>query len=319
MSAERWHLLYVGGWGRSGSTLLDRMLGQLPGVVSVGEVREIFQRGCVENRLCGCGRPFHDCAFWTAVGERAFGGWSSIDATDVVASWRRVDRPWVAPLLLRRRLPRRLAPAVEAYSDVLKKLYTAIAEVSGASLIVDSSKLPSYALLLERALPGRVRAVHLVRDSRGVVFSWQKHVTRPDGTSADAMHRYGALAAAVRYDVYNGTANLLDRAGVPTIRCRYEDLVAEPAVAVATMLEHAGHGVPADQLDYLRGDAVELAANHTVDGNPMRFDTGAVPLRIDDAWRRSMTLVDRVTVGLVTAPLLLRYGYLSRKGQRPAR
>ena len=102
---DGWRVLYVGGWGRSGSTLLDRMLGQVPKVISVGEVREIFQRGCVENRLCGCGVHFLDCSFWSAVGDRAFGGWSKVDSEDVVAAWRRVDRPWVAPALVGPRLP----------------------------------------------------------------------------------------------------------------------------------------------------------------------------------------------------------------------
>ena len=147
------------------------------------------------------------------------------------------------------------------------------------------------------------------------MFSWQKQVARTDG-GGDSMHRYGALAAAVRYDVYNGTAQLLDRAGVPTIRARYEDLVADPVGAISDMLDFSGHAVPAEQLDYLRGDTVQLAANHSVDGNPMRFDTGAVPLRVDDAWRRGMSRVDRTLVSVATAPLLLRYGYVARTGRR---
>ena len=47
--SARVRVLYIGGWGRSGSTLLDRVLGQVPGVVSLGEVRELWQRGWAEN------------------------------------------------------------------------------------------------------------------------------------------------------------------------------------------------------------------------------------------------------------------------------
>ena len=35
----RTKVLFIGGYGRSGSTLLDRLLGQIDGFVSVGEVR----------------------------------------------------------------------------------------------------------------------------------------------------------------------------------------------------------------------------------------------------------------------------------------
>src|SRR5438874_2616741 len=36
-------LLYVGGCGRSGSTLLDRMLGQVPNVCSLGEIGHLWK------------------------------------------------------------------------------------------------------------------------------------------------------------------------------------------------------------------------------------------------------------------------------------
>ena len=51
----RTRVLVVGGWGRCGSTLLDMLLGQIDGFVSAGEVRELWLRGCVEDRPCGCG------------------------------------------------------------------------------------------------------------------------------------------------------------------------------------------------------------------------------------------------------------------------
>ena len=35
-------VLYIGGWGRSGSTLLSHLLGGLDGMVSVGELRYVW-------------------------------------------------------------------------------------------------------------------------------------------------------------------------------------------------------------------------------------------------------------------------------------
>jgi hypothetical protein len=71
---------YIGGTGRSGSTLLELILGSLPGFVAVGELYAIWSEGVVLNHRCGCGEPFGACPFWTAVGERAFGGWKTLDA-----------------------------------------------------------------------------------------------------------------------------------------------------------------------------------------------------------------------------------------------
>jgi len=86
------------------------MLGQVPGVFSAGELRDIWQRGLREDRLCGCGAPFSECDVWRKVGEVAFGGWGELDLGEVQALRERLDRPWSVPLLL----GSRIAPALDA-------------------------------------------------------------------------------------------------------------------------------------------------------------------------------------------------------------
>lgn len=88
------HVLFIGGWGRSGSTLVDRLTGRLDGVVAVGELRDVWQRGVVEDRLCGCGQRFSACPFWQEVGQRAFQGWATLDLDWVSHLRSTVDRPW---------------------------------------------------------------------------------------------------------------------------------------------------------------------------------------------------------------------------------
>jgi len=193
-------VLFVAGWGRSGSTLLDRMLGQVSGVFSAGELRDIWQRGVVEDRLCGCGEAFHSCPVWRKVGETAFGGWDELDLPAVQRLRQRLDRPWSVPQLLASRVSPSWDRDVAAYRAILARLYPAIAEVTGAQVIVDSSKIATFALLL-RGIPDLdLRTVHLVRDPRGVVHSWRKAVRRDDGGGRDAMIRYGVVPAAARYE-----------------------------------------------------------------------------------------------------------------------
>jgi len=93
---------------------------------------------------------------------------------------------------------------------------------------VDSSKIPTYAMLLNRAPGIDLRILHLVRDSRGVVNSWRKQVTRLDGGGVDEMYRYGLASATFRYDLYNVLAQTFARWRTPYLRIRYEDLVREP-------------------------------------------------------------------------------------------
>jgi UDP-N-acetylglucosamine transferase subunit ALG13 len=303
-------VLYIGGWGRSGSTLLDRMLGQVPGVVSVGELRELWQRGLVENRSCGCGAAFGDCSFWTEVGQRAFGGWAALDLDEVLRLRYSLDRGWSLPVRSIRAGP------VRTYTEVLAALYGAIGQVSGAGVIVDSSKLPSHALLARLIPSVDLRMVHLVRDSRGVVYSWEKRVQSEEASSDPRfLERYRPASASARYVYYNALTALARRLGVPYLRVRYEDLIADPRASLDRILRHAGVRPTDGALSFLGDGEARLRPNHTVDGNPVRFAVGGVPLRIDDEWRRRMSSRRRLMVTALTSPTLLRYGY--RLGVEP--
>jgi len=314
-------VLFIAGWGRSGSTLLDRMLGDTPGVVSVGEIRELWHRGCLEDRLCGCGKPFSQCEFWVAVGDESFGGWQSFDGVRAAALRDRLDRAWMAPaLVLRRTHGSGIRHDRAEYHEMLRRLYRGIMTVSGATVVVDSSKLATHGMLLRGAgVP--TAALHLVRDSRGVMHSWQKHVQRPDG-SGDLMIRYGTAGGSLRYLFYNAMAQALRATGMRYRRIRYEDLVADPATVLPQILRHAGveptptaeHGTSRSEEG---GQTLELGTHHTVDGNPMRLRVGPIRLKVDDAWRQAMPRGKRLVVSAITAPLLLTYGYAGRiRGRR---
>lgn len=307
-------LLYVAGWGRSGSTLLDRVLGQVPGFVSLGEVRELWQRGLRENRPCGCGEPFLDCEFWGQVGTRAFGGWGELDLDEALRLRNSIDRGWTAPILARGRGWPAFEARVDRYLALLRPLYRAIQDVSGASVIIDSSKLPMHALLLLR-LPLDMRIVHLTRDSRGVAFSWRKQV-RNRITAGDPkyLERYDPVSASARYLVYNHLTDEVQRR-VPSTFLRYEDFVARPLEAVCRLAELAGVELGTEDLSFIGRGEVDLAPNHTVDGNPMRFSVGRVELRVDEEWRTRMPGVERAVVTWLTYPLLRRYGYSVRGAQ----
>jgi UDP-N-acetylglucosamine transferase subunit ALG13 len=302
------HVLFIAGWGRSGSTLLDRMLGQVPGVFSAGELRDIWQRGVVEDRLCGCGEPFRSCPVWRKVGDVAFGGWDQLDVAAVQRLRQRLDRPWSVPLLLASRVTPSIDADVARYVSVLSKLYAAIAEVTDAKLIVDSSKIATFAMLVRQSPEVALRTVHLVRDPRGVINSWRKQVVRADGGGDDAMYRYGVVPASARYVAYNAMAHGL-WALAPYRFARYEDLVADPRREVAATLSFAGVDVDDDALAFLRPGEADLAPNHTVDGNPMRLQAGPIAIHADEGWRTALPDRDRRVVRAITAPLSMAYGY----------
>jgi hypothetical protein len=302
-------VLYIAGALRSGTTLLDRVIGGYGGFCSAGEVQNIWKNSFDENQLCGCGAPFRECVFWGEVSNRALGhDADKFDPTAAIHLQDSVDRIRHIPLLVSPRRPKHYQSALMAYGELISHLYTAIREVSGEKVIVDSSKSPAHAMLLSK-LPGfEVHVVHLVRDPRAVAFSWQRQRRRPEiHWKTEDMPIERISTSVYSWIAYNGLAELLSPSKMSYCRLRYEDFVADPTVALAKVL------APYEwiETDPAKVDTTEmvLEPTHTVSGNPMRFKSGKLKLELDDEWCRVMRPHDRRLVTALTWPLLMRYGY----------
>jgi len=303
-------LVYIGGLGRSGTTLLDRLLGQVDGFCSAGEVVHLWRRGLQLDERCGCGQAFSRCPFWTDVGNEAFGGWAQVDAAGMLALQARVDRTRFVPAMLAPGVKPGFSAELASYAGQLGRLYAAIQVVSGKEAVIDSSKHASTAYLL-RSVPGiDLKLVHLVRDSHAVAFSWTKVVERPEVVSAvDYMPLYGPARVGARWISQNLLLQALVRLGVPSIFVRYEELVTDPKAELRRILALVKGAAPLPAMDFVGNATVELSPGHLVAGNPMRFHQGPTPLRVDEEWRARMRLGPRVAVSALTWPLLAGYGY----------
>jgi hypothetical protein len=314
--SERVTVLYIGAHGRSGSTILAQTLGQIPGFVNVGEVWQVWYRGLRENERCGCGQPFYSCEFWRAVGDEAFGGWDNVDVDNVVA---------LRPYLKRRRYvphyvlaaktsirTRKMNTLLEECDPVLERLYRAIQRVSGARVIVDSSKRWTYAVLLSLLSFADLRVLHLVRDSRAVAYSWARSKESPAVVGGRLMPQRSPAQASRDWSIRNYSYGF--RPGSTRhSRLRYEDFVNDPTLYLAETLIGLGFDDEAGSLPIVNGREISLSVDHTVSGNPARFRTGNIELRPDEEWKVKMRGADRNVVTAVSAPLLLKYGYLGSK------
>jgi hypothetical protein len=309
-------VVYIGGWGRSGSTLLATQLGSLRGYVSVGELRYVWQAGVAADELCSCGEPFSGCPFWQRVGELAYGGWGTLDPDELLALEAAVLRHRNVPKLLwPERFPEHQR-LVRRYAELTGRLYAAIAEAAGADTVVDSTKNPPYAYFLRRVPDIDLGVVHLVRDSRGAAFSWAKRMLRPEvqGDRPAYFEEFSPLRAALRWSECNLSFDVLRRLGTPLVRLRYESLVQAPRREIERVLTVLGATAEEGDLAALDAGTVDSTDQHTIRGNPIRFARGAQRVAADDAWRTQMERGQRRVVLLVTWPLLLRYGYLRSRG-----
>ncbi|MGH3497053.1 MAG: sulfotransferase [Nocardioidaceae bacterium] len=302
-------VLLIVGWGRSGSTLLERVLGDVPGVVALGETVHLWERALGDDELCGCGQRFSDCSFWQRIGDDAYGGWSSLDAQQMVALRNAVVRNRRLPELLTGLTPTTSRLRRRQLSRTLTAMFRAAADGDGARLVVDSSKMPAYAALLRHA-DVDLRCVYLVRDPRGVAYSWSKQVRRPEVVDGSAdMPQYRPTETAVWWSAFDLLVRLLARRGTPVTTVRYEDFVADPRGSVSSILRFAGLDPDDAALAHIRDDRVTLRPAHQIAGNPMRFEHGEIVLRPDEDWRAKMPVGARRAVGVLTAGLRRRRGY----------
>lgn len=298
------NVVCIVGLGRSGSTLLDRILGTVPGTISLNELRPLWRNGFLNNAVCACGTAFDDCPFWSQVRRRIESefSWSAHEMLDL---HNRVDRPrWVPHLLIGLRRGR-FGRSVQDYRRLLKSLYEAIAEASGADTVIDSSKVPSRALLLGGIPELDVQVVHIVRDIRGVAYSWTKELIEP-GMDVE-IPQYSSWRSVFMWYHRNLMIETL-RSRLPCVRVSYEDLASEPRATIANLIE---------RLPSIAGRAamfederkVHLQPVHSISGNPHRFRSGVTEIRVDDEWRRRLPRDSRRLIEILAMPMLSYYGY----------
>jgi Sulfotransferase family len=318
--AEEPKVLYVLATGRSGSTLVDIVLGNHPDVESVGEFGYYLRPGRAagsarggwhEEQYCGCGERVNDCPFWSRVrhewGERVGTG-------DVVGRYSELQEHYeryrrLPSMMLRER--RRPSARFREYIEYNRALFETICEVSGKPVVVDSTKNLPRAFALSQTSGIELYVIHLVRDVRGVADSRRKDLQK-DLRAGVAEHIEG-------WSVWYSTANWLAknllcewfrrRALLPkrSIRLRYESFVRNPKGA----LDEIGDlmGLDMTELAEAVSAGEPLRVGHDIGGNRMRMSKD-VRVRPDAGrWGSVLSAREQRMSWAVAGWLMRSYGY----------
>ena len=131
---------------------------------------------------------------------------------------------------------------------------------------------------------------------------------QPDKGTGQIAERHPLLKSALQWNLINRCADDLSNTATNRyILMRYDDLINNPTTALRSALDLAGMrecNVPA-----INGSEIDMNASAAFSGNPDRFKSGPITLRIDDEWREQMPRWQRSIVSTVNAPLIRRYGF----------
>lgn len=301
-------VLYVAGCGRSGSTILDTVLGNHAGIESVGEACHVVANAWLrEDAYCACGKRGRECDFWRKVYSQWQRRVGQVDLAGCVETARAVESSLqisVTQRCLAAGEPRHLE-----YLRLTVGLLAAIRDVSGAEVVVDSSKTPSRALALSMAEGVDLRLIHMVRDCRGVLWSGKKRFRKDEhaGISKDDEGK-GVVRAMKAWTAANLIAGQVRRR-LPkenSIRLRYEDLITQPGVELRRIGELVGMDL--EPLAVAVAGGQPMTVGHTIAGNRLRM-AGSVQLRPDVEWVEKLTWREQAACWALAGWLMKAYGY----------
>ena len=141
-------ILNITGWGRSGSTILGSILGEIDGFFYAGEIRNIWNRVLIDNRLCGCGVPFKECSVWNSIFKKSFGSMDEAFAKEMRKLFKKHTRTRHIPIMFMPWAKKHFSTSLNIYLNNLQKLFNGIKDSTASKVIIDSSKSTVYGYLL---------------------------------------------------------------------------------------------------------------------------------------------------------------------------
>lgn len=251
-------IVYIMGAGRSGTTALDILLGNQESCFSMGEIRKLF-----DEQGTAIGRDADDTvAFWHRV-------YAAIpqNARDAYLHQRFSRREYHLRLVQAFLQSKFLRSGLRDYGATWHRVFDLVRSYSGKRILIDSSKYPGRAMMLEATLDDTA-IVYIVRARSEVVRSFRKrHVEQPEKS---------VLAANLYYCLNRiacSTVFLLSRR--KKVRIDFQDLQVAPQDTIKTICSRLD--IPCNQqaLDDV-ANRKPIPTGHLFDGNRLRLNSQVV-------------------------------------------
>ncbi|WP_019503776.1 sulfotransferase [Pleurocapsa sp. PCC 7319] len=295
-------VLYISGFERSGSTIVNRVLGQIDGFVAWGELRDIWLHGIVENRICSCGHLFTDCLVWQQVFNEAFNGINKFKVLEMI-ELQKLTRSMVLPHYFGLIKDKSFKKKVGQYLTNLEKLYQAIQVTTNSKVIVDSTKASWYGYILSLLPSIDLYVIHLVRNPKGICYSLEQRKLKGELEC----QWYNPLHASLSWNLKNYAVEmLLNSSSKRYLRISYENFIQNPQMIVEHILNFLDE--KATNLPFIDSSTVKMSTDHIIAGSPSsRSDIGTVKLSLDEKWQQSMRKLDQALISISTFPIAKKY------------
>jgi hypothetical protein len=278
-------IIYIMGYGRSGSTLLDIILGNNPKIESLGEVAFYYNKYMDQDNLCSCSKSLSNCQFWSQVNMKHAIYVFPLKPWDLYSFICKVENILSLPLLIFNLLPFR---TVEGYRKHMQGFFRAVMETSGRKVLIDSSKSTRTKIgrpvAMKKICGFDIKIIHLVRDGRGIMFSRLKGKNQLLEKGMNDDKWAGPYFATISWLITNLTSLLVEFLYFrgKTLRVNYEDIVSNYKQEIQRISRFIG--VNLDNVIETIEQNMELKVGHNVGGNRIRLEK-KVTLKKDFEWQ----------------------------------
>jgi hypothetical protein len=301
---EKIPVVYVLSTGRSGSTLLELLLGSSENTWTLGEA-QILPWELKENRHpCGCGAPVAECDFWREVlpdipvGEGSY----PIEHFRESHTSSKAFRWHILSSLLFGHRDASMRAGIREYGDVNAKYFSEVrAEAENRTdneirWLVDASKDHYRLLWLDASDRFDLRVVFLTKSPQAYAYSRIK--------SSNTARLKMTSHATVSWTLINALMYFVCRQRFQSrfIHLHYRDLAANPDAHRSWFQKWLDTPFPTWHPTVIRE-----YGNHGIAGNQMRWSND--PIRLDEAWTHQLTSLEKGLARGLSPPLAGVLGY----------
>jgi len=282
-------IIYVVGSGHCGSTLLDIIMDSHSKIVGVGELTNwSFNKKRQLETICSCKKTLMECSFWQKVFKNI------PDEFQLSDSKLEIHQKKLDFIFNRKRyfssVNRAKKIDFEKYLRLNEQIYKNILAVSGKKVIFDSSKDVDRANILSYSDKLELIFLHLVRDGRGVSYSYKIKYS-------------GIISPVFRWALKNLKIEIFKRRYRERfVFIRYEDFCKDPKKEIEKILKKVGLDFEPQMLNFSK------KIHHQAGGNRLRFDE-VQEIKENILWRKRLPVFDKIVFHILFGWLNKIYNY----------
>ncbi len=307
------NLIYIASTGRSGSTLLDMLLGSHSQIATAGEIQiwphEILLNGFM---LCGCGKPIPQCSFWQEMYKKVDPLHQPHPQIHFFRENHNMGKTLRWKYLLEFKIKnssKNKMKHIENYQINNYQLFKAFIDVTEQKQgvkpkwIVDASKDPYRLLWLIKSRLFNIKVIHLLRDPCAFVYSMTKKYLDKYNKKILIID---VVKKSLSWLIHNYLINLIYRQYINQtdyLLIKYEFLVKEPEKVLSEVFNWL-------ECENKNKYLINLYSRekHTIAGNQMRYSNNN-KIFIDEKWKEKLPSFYQTIIKIITSQLRYQYKY----------